>query len=415
MVATNRRPWLGFVVLVLLSGCAIDRPVSSADGGPSAAAPSPGSTVVVTTAPTPVSDGFGVLPATPPSDFEGGVTCPGTIDPGDPVAIVELSGTGQESGPLVLQDYADPSAPRTVCTFSGFGWNGLRFIDGRHLVVGSPTDANGLYLVVDVPDVRFRWIQLPITFGSQGADLVAISPVLDEFVWVDRQPAGAASDVVHVTTATGDRMVTQLRNTNAGRCGDEDDSDYGAYTRSGSLAYVMNRPAPEDASLVVLDGEKVVYSVLVPEGGWPDRGGPAMAVWSPTSDTLYYRNGPDAWRWSAEGGAERFLPGVRWFRPAISPDGTYLAYAALTADRLPDVYLVDLANSDDPLRLGTAHGNLPAFLDNDQLWYERMDDTPGCQGGTTRTPVVYNLGDGSETTSTIDRVIATWPATGSNQ
>ncbi len=415
MVATDRRPWLGITLVFLLSGCSIDRPVSSAGSSPSAAVPSTQSTpAVVTTAPTPVSDGFGVLPGTPPGDFEGGVTCSGAMDPGDPVAIVQLRGIDEEPGETVLLDFVDPSAPRTVCTFGGSRWLGARFVDGRHVVISSPTDASDLYLVIDIPEVRYHWVQLP-----PGADasfpsmLAAVSPELDRLIWVSHE-GGTAGDAVHVTTAASDRVIANLRDTNEGRCGDPDDSNVGGFAPSGSLAYVLNRPLAVDAGLVVVDGEDIRYRLLAPKDGWPVGDGPAMAVWSPTQDTLYFRNGDDVWTWTADAGATKFLPGVRWSMPTISPDGTYLAYAELRPDGLPDVYLVDLANGPNPERLGTGRRNLPAFLGNTQLWYMGTEDTPGCEGGSERTPLVYSLEDASETPSPIEAVIATWPATSSN-
>jgi hypothetical protein len=78
------------------------------------------------------------------------------------------------------------------------------------------------------------------------------------------------------------------------------------------------------------------------------------------------------------------------------------------------VYLVDLANPAEPMLLGTGRHNVPAFLNKEQLRYEAMQYTPGCEGGDTRTPVVYHLADGTETPSDVDRVISTWPSTSSN-
>ncbi|MEO5704745.1 MAG: hypothetical protein ABIZ52_09145, partial [Candidatus Limnocylindrales bacterium] len=261
--------------------------------------------------------------------------------------------------------------------------------------------------------VRYHWLQLPPGPDTSGpSDLIAIAPALDRVAWMDRGPGGSVSDTIHLATAAADKAVAvQLPNNNEGRCGDADDSNLGAYTASGSLLYALNRPLSSDASLVVLDGEEVRYSLIASENGWPSGEGPAMAVWSPTLDTLYYRIGGDVWQWTADAGATRFLPGVRWSFPTISPDGTYLAYAVLDAAGLSDVYLVDLANGTDPVRLGTGRRGLPAFLNNDQLWYTAMDAGPGCEGGGTATPYIYDLRLETESPSTIQSVIATWPAT----
>jgi hypothetical protein len=43
-----------------------------------------------------VSDAFGILPAGPPPGFDGGISCAGSIDANDPVALVEVPGTDPE-------------------------------------------------------------------------------------------------------------------------------------------------------------------------------------------------------------------------------------------------------------------------------------------------------------------------------
>lgn len=419
------RACLALACVALVVGCTGEpgpsaAPTSAVTPGVASPAPSSGSSGAPTTAPTVAStvaptgassDGFDLLPATTPAEFDGSVSCSGTIDPADPVAIVQLRADVEVAGAIELQDYADPGAPRTVCTFSDSAWYGAHFLDATH-IVASPVDTPGLSVVIDLPEVRFHWFQLPAgadtAFPSQVA---ALSPALDRLIWVSRDVANGGFDAVHVTTAAGDQAIAKLRDTNEGRCGDPDDSNLGDFTHSGTLAYVLNRPLPADASLLVVDGEQVAYSVLAPKAGWPNGDGPAMAVWSTTSDTLYYRNGDDVWRWSADGGAKRFLSGVRWFLPTISPDGTYVAYSTLNTNGLPDVYLLDLANAGDPLRLGTGRHNLPSFLDNEHLWYDATSATGGCDAGDEDTQFIYNLVDGTESPTTILSVIATWPAT----
>ena len=415
-VSGSRRPWLFIALAFVLGGCS-GLPAASPSNVPSVPTVEPTQVATTTNAPTgPVSDGFDVLPAQPPADFEGGVTCSGTIGASDPVAIVEMQGAGEGSGDTLLIDYDDPDAPRTVCVLKGDGWTGMRLLDGRHAVMGSLVEVEGLYAVIDLSEVRYHWLQLPPRpETSYSSELISIPPSLDRVAWVARDPDISASDTIHLTTAAADKALTvHLPNNNTGRCGDADDSNLGAYTTSGSLVYVLNRPLASNASLVVVEGEEMRYSLVAPKEGWPSGKGPAMAVWSPTLDTLYYRNGEDVWRWTADAGATKFILGIRWSFPTITPDGTYLAYAVLDADGLSDVYLVDLANGADPVRLGTGRRGLPAFLNNDQLWYVAMDYGPGCAGGGTATPFVYDLRFETETRSTIQSVIATWPATSSN-
>lgn len=152
-------------------------------------------------------------------------------------------------------------------------------------------------------------------------------------------------------------------------------------------------------------------SVVPPSGGWPQGGWPAVAVWSPSSETLFYRQGGDVWRWKSAHGANPYLPDVNWYFPTMTPDGSRLAYSVLRPDGLHDVYLIDLAQGGTPERIGEAR-NLPVFLNGAQLWY--MSEGQGVCGHGTDQPLIYNITDGSESPSIIDRVMHVWPATSSN-
>jgi hypothetical protein len=106
-----------------------------------------------------------------------------------------------------------------------------------------------------------------------------------------------------------------------------------------------------------------------------------------------------------------FLPGVDWYRPTITPDGGHLAYAAPRPDGLFDVFLIDLANGGSPQPIATARDG-PVFLNDTQLWYK----TPNIHGcaGSEQEPRIYDIADGVEFPSIIDRVFRVWPATSSN-
>ena len=72
---------------------------------------------------------------------------------------------------------------------------------------------------------------------------------------------------------------------------------------------------------------------------------------------------------------------------------------------------MDLAARSDPQLIG--HGrNLPAFLNDTQLWY--MSESQGVCGAGADQPLIYNVTDASESPSIIQRVNAVWPATSSN-
>ena len=206
---------------------------SSVAASTSPQVPSP--TALPTGIPGPRSDSFPVLPGSePPGTGLNAVTCTGPIGAQDPVAVVQLHGTPEKPGDFVLRDYADVAHPTTVCNL---GASPMQLIDGRHALI----NAGSAGAVVDLPEVRFHWFQLPVTPGW-GSELITVSPALDQIVWRSVDPQGSRSDMIHITTAAGDRVVATLLDTNEGRCSSPDDSRYGEFTLSGNRLYVLNQP-----------------------------------------------------------------------------------------------------------------------------------------------------------------------------
>ena len=364
-----------------------------------------------------VGSGFEILPTDPIPGYVVPVACSGEIGATDPVAIVQLEPTGEDPGEIVLRDFAGSTDEQTVCTFprdaSRFSFS-VRLIDAKHLLLDLSTeDRPALFLIVDLPDVTVHWFQLPETSGW-GSELITVGPKLDRIVWKAVQPLGSETDEIHVTTAAGDTVVATLPDRNEGRCGEPWDSRQGAYTRSGSELYVLNQPAAAYNSLVVFDGDKKSLSILAPATDWQQGEWPAMAVWSPTTPTLYFTQSGDVWRWTRADGKQRFLRGVSWYRPTISADGRYLAYEAGRADGGTDVYLVDLSSDGDPVKVGADGGN-PVFLDDTQLWYARNGVSGGCEGYAEPTFFVRDVGTGTEAPTNLIGVLAVWPATSSNR
>jgi hypothetical protein len=377
-------------------------PSQALESGPPA---SPSGTLAPAATPNAVGpDSFAILPASTPAGFVGDVTCTGSIGAADPVAIVQLHGAAF-TGPVVLRDYANPSQPRTVCTFGKAAYQIVQLIDAGHMVI---TDDNASYAVVDLPEVRYHWFQLPVSKGLF-ATLISVSPALDEIAWKIADPAGAGTDTIHLTTAAGDRVVATLPDTNTGRCGDPGiDSNQGSYTGSGTALFVLDTPLEEETSLIVLEGATVVLSIVPPSGLLESR--PLFALWSPTSERLFFEQGGDVWTWTKAAGRVRYLSGVRWTAATISSDGGHLAYAVKRADGLHDVYVVDLAHDGRPARIATG-ANGPVFLNATQLWFRPETSGPGCTGPVPPSPRVYNVTNGTSAPSIIDNVRRVWPAT----
>ena len=141
---------------------------------------------------------------------------------------------------------------------------------------------------------------------------------------------------------------------------------------------------------------------------WAAGGAQPDGLWPP----LYYRKGGEVWRWTPAGGSQTFLPGVTWYYPTISSDGRYLAYAVVGADGLHDVYLIDLQAGGSPQKIGNGHRTVPVFLNARPLWF-KSDSLGGCGGGGSR-PLVYDVGDRTESASIVDMPVSVWPATSSD-
>jgi len=410
---TIQRLWVTFgsvALVVLVAACSGASPspstslpasVSPVESATSTS-PSAAASAIANSAPTSTTNIFTLLPVPQPADFVSQITCSGVIGASDAVAVVQLVGAA-ESGEVVLRDYADPLNPRTACTF---GSNGpTQLIDARHVVIGGGESM----AVVDLPEVSYHWFQVP--YPKQ---FLAVGPKLDQVLWMT-QSGTPGTDTVYLSTSAGDRVVANLPTPGRGRCGSSEfDSKVAAYTLSGSHLFVLNQPVPQWNSLVVVKGETALLSVIPPSGAWPDDGWPMMAVWSPTTETLYYRQGGDVWQWTEGPNAQLFLPDVSWINPTISADGAYLAYSVLRPDGLlHDVFLVDLARGGSPQRIGDGR-RMPAFVNSSQLWFKSEAVDYGCGGTVGEQPLIYNVLDGTEAPSIIEWVLKVWPATSSN-
>lgn len=396
------RRYLALLVVLILASCGR----TSTEAGPShttGASPSPTASPSASARST--SAGYDLLPPPggPPA-IDLGITCNGSIGGTDPVAIVQL-----HDGTTVLRDYADIGHPFTACSF-GSNRDGLQLIDAHHVVVPGgdrvPLRSN-LYAVVDLPQVRTHWFQLP----GQLPNFLAIAPDLGTVAWLSPDQT-SNTDNIHLTTHAGDKVVTSLPNPHRGRCGSAEDSKVASYARSGKHLFILDQPIPNLNSLLVLEGDRVALRIAPDSAGWLPGAQPAMAVWSPTSEALYYRNDGDVREWTPAIGSQTFLPGVSWYWPTISSDGRRLAFAEQGQDYLHTVSMVDLPPASRPVQVGNGRRTLPAFLNARQLWFK--SDNPGPCGSGGNRPLVYDLSDHSESATIIDTPVSVWPATSSN-
>ncbi|HEX5578266.1 MAG TPA: hypothetical protein VFY43_01220 [Candidatus Limnocylindria bacterium] len=348
---------------------------------------------------------FSILPANAPPDHTPTISCSGDIGATDPVAVVELKGAQ-----IVMRDYRDAANPRTVCQFGDGDEYLVQLIDARHVVVEHCGEGGCVYAVVDLPEVRYHWFALP---RSQSTSFIAVSPGLDEVAWSSTRGLDFDKQErrLHLTREDGDHVVARLLPV-GGRCGSGDDSKSGAYSRSGRHFYALDVPIAQDTVFVGLRGLERVFMFRPPHSGWPMNDHPAQPVWSPVSETLYYRRTGSVWKWTPSGGERLFLPDVFWQFPSISPDGRYLAYAVLREDGVNhDAYLLDLERGGAPRLIGE-NRNLPTFLTPTQLWLKTETGT-GCISDHRPEPIIYDINEGAESRSIIQNLRFVWPATSS--
>jgi hypothetical protein len=371
---------------VLLAACGNSVPnvTSTASGSPTGAGPS--SSPLFTLNPTQ----FGHLPAASPATLTSilPISCTGDVGNTDPVAIVTIQGrTG-----VFLRDYADEASPQNFCSF-GESVTVTGILDPHHVVISSPVAA-----VVELPSAQV--FELGI-----GGKLVAVASDLSQVMWVSR----SSPPTLHDSWDAGN-VVVQVYPAAATTCADADTvSRSGAFSRDGHNGYALGDQGPKTASYLNVVGNRApVFALVPPGGGWGRLGGPRMAVWSPVSDQLYYERQGSVWRWNPAAGAAQLKPGVSWIDPAISPDGTKIAYAVRGSNGVSIVHIIDAASGVDQGTVSADARSRPFFLTNDLIWLK--GDQKGCSAGN-RSTFVYDLRDQTETQSSLDQVWATWPST----
>lgn len=330
----------------------------------------------------------------------------GVIGASDPVALVLPHGKE-----YALRDYADPAHPRTVCRFSNPQI--VQLIDARHIVVGETTAADA-FSVVDLPEMHHHGFQLPEPLSMQ-ARFLGISPELDAVAWRSFDLNQDGLGAIHITTSNGDRVVATLPGRTLG--GGFGQLDIASFSPSGKYFFLFDRRSPPNGpnenpgarTLLVTDRSKVLFKLAPPLGGWRLGTEPQAPFWAPRSDKLYYWWNGQIRTWTPSSGERSFLPNAQWCFPTISPDGRYLAYAALGADGHFATNIVDLSRNPSSQTIGTGPRNAGGFLNAGQLWYRAWTGMQCTYGGNQG--LVYETTDGSESASLIDRLYNTRPST----
>jgi hypothetical protein len=205
-------------------------------------------------------------------------------------------------------------------------------------------------------------------------------------------------------SAAGDRVLANL-GTVPGRGIGPDDDTFTGFSADGHYVAVEQTFAGTVHIQVnhVSDGT-VAYS----------RTDGTMAAWAGAGARLYFRTSAGVQAWDPTGGVVSIAPGVTWYQPHASPDGSRMVYSVLNAQTNHVSQVIDLTN-------GGTHSLSPsprtgaAFLNASLIWY--AGETP-C---TTASPCglggpplsgqtyIYDLSSDVETGSIDTAFFDAWP------
>jgi hypothetical protein len=163
--------------------------------------------------------------------------------------------------------------------------------------------------------------------------------------------------------------------------------------------FVGNQAAsPETGQFLVLRGGDNTVAFLPPSGTSTNA---TMAVWAKGSDRLYYRDQSGVRSWDANATAVgTLIAGLHWYDPAVSPDGSLIAFTDFDTRGVPHVGTYDLMRHQVAPASSQPRSH-PILVSGDTMWnLEEQPCTGECLGGPTTTTgkvFSYNLKTSGET------------------
>jgi hypothetical protein len=156
--------------------------------------------------------------------------------------------------------------------------------------------------------------------------------------------------------------------------------------------------APQTGQFLVLRAADNTVAFLPPSGTSANA---TMATWARNSNRVFYRDAVGVRTWDTEvRSVSTLAAGLRWYDPAASPDGRWLAYTEIDTNFVPRVKLYD-RHGDLRAATVSAPRSHPIFITADTIWYlEEQACTGECMGGPSQPSgkvFAYSLTSKSET------------------
>jgi WD40 repeat protein len=347
--------WLGAAVAVLAAGCGSGNP-------PPAAAVT--STPLATSTPAPTTS----------------------------LALVTLRGSNQ----VVVRDVTDMAHPKTLANLGTISRpqfvsaTSISYIDENGDVVQMPLAGSPKTVVAKTSN------EMLLTWSPDGRTVAYVSNGVDK-------------SELHFITVGHDQIASTMAPFNGGcetqACGVGSDFRL-AYSQDGKYISLTQPWGGPNFRLWTSDGKLLKSN---------DPGTSyAMSTWS--GNSLYFMDpsGVSAWR---NGVVSSFLPGASWIRPKGSPAGGQIVYAATDSAGWDHVLVVD--TTAGKAREIKESRSEPVYLTSRYIWYqgERLcapaDNGVRCDGSlpvvASGTSYIYDLQDGTESSSLITSVLDVWP------
>lgn len=393
-----------FATLLALAGCGGSGTTARSNPSPSALASSSEPTSEPSPQPSPTPSALPSPSVTAvPSWAVKHSSCTGAAAAHE--ALIVLQGTTSPR----LADVSDPLHPRTICTFTGTGWQPQLVTQGLISWSATQTPASpGLSVIVTLS--LFTGTSAVVASWQGGGfidGLHAWSPDLSSIVYVT---SDATAVQLHQLSGGGDRLVAALGAVAArGLNPSEDDAFLGFSADGQYFAFVQT---------VTSTGDQLQVRRTADGGLAYSQANATMAAWGSTGSKLYFRQQSTSVVnvWDPKAGvAQAFAQRAAWIRPATDVGDDYLAFTVRDSAGIPHVWLYGHG--------GQAGGELanvrstPSFLNAASVFL--VEEAPcgsSCGIGPATQPdgktFVYNIGTQTETASTIASNLGSWPRLG---